>query len=224
MANEGKALTVVIVLFCALLMAAILFPVFVREVEPSRKAECQTHLKELGMALKMYVDENNDTLPSSAVCGSSDEVFRKTLGGSLEDKPARTIFQLISPYMKNKQITKCPSDTTNNEVSYVLKKAVNDAWLDPKIKARKMNDYNWPADQIMFYERGSFHWGDDSDVSDPSNPKKQGETINCMLWDGHVKALRMTQFEPDYYNTDGNRGTPTKRPQIDPRRYCDSLQ
>jgi prepilin-type processing-associated H-X9-DG protein len=175
----------------------------------------------------MYIDENNDTLPSSAVCGSSDEVFRKTLGGSLEDKPARTIFQLIWPYTKNKQITKCPSDMTKNEVSYVLKKAVNDAWLDPKIKARNMNDYSWPAEQLMFYERGNYHWGADSgDVSDPSNPRKLGTTVNCAFWDGHVKTVWMPKVddgEPDYYNADGKTGAAAKHQEIDPRRYCDTL-
>jgi prepilin-type processing-associated H-X9-DG protein len=108
--------------------------------------------------------------------------------------------------------------------SYVLKKAINEACLDSSIKARKEDDFSWPAEQIAFYERGSFHWDNTAgDLSDPKNPKKLGATTNCFFIDGHVKAMRLTQFEPDYYNTYPEKGTQTKRPQIDPRQYCDTL-
>jgi hypothetical protein len=176
------------------------------------------------MAFRMYVDESFDTLPSSAVCGSSDEVFRKTTGELPPPKTgAQTLSQLLYVYKHNKYIFSCPSDTESR--SYVLKKAINLAWLDPKIKARKLADYNWPADQILLYERGSFHWGNSNgDLSDPKNPNKLGATLNCVYMDTHMKTVRVTEFEPDYYNTVGDSYRPVRRPQINPRLYCDMLK
>jgi prepilin-type processing-associated H-X9-DG protein len=194
------------------------------------------------MAFKMYTDDNNGVLPSSAIKRVPEAVFRGAKSGT-SSQNAATICMLLWPYEKNRQINYCPADprlsvglwifkrdisseTTPLTIpsSYVMKKAVNDAWLDSKVKARKETDFNWPADQMIFYERGSFHWGNEAgDVSDPKNTRKLGATVNCFFFDGHVKAVRVTQFEPDYYNTDGNTGTPTRRPEIDPRRYYDTL-
>jgi prepilin-type processing-associated H-X9-DG protein len=223
--------------------------------ESARKATCQTHMKEIGLAFLMYINDYNDVLPSSAVSGASDRSFRGTLGRIPPPKSkgyrGKTIFELLYPYnhTKDKDIYFCPSDPTANitrgiwffkktvpitsfkpsaPTSYVLRKCINQAWLDPKIKARKETDYNWPADQITFFERSDYHWsGASGDVSDPKNMKKQGVTVNCAFLDGHVKTVRLPMVndgEPDYYNTDGNTGNPAKRPEIDPRRYYDTLR
>lgn len=193
--------------------------------EEARKATCQSQMKEIGLALRMYMDENFDTLPSSAVGGCSDEVFRKTLGKSLTVKHPKTVFQFLHPYLRYDQVFHCPSDPDYDHPSYVLKKAINDAWLDPKIKARTETDFNWPDRQMMFYERGSFHWGDTyGDLSDPKNPKKLDATASFYFMDGHVKAMRLTEFEPDYYNTDGTSDKPATRPQTNPLLYRDTLE
>lgn len=247
MKEQKRALGAVVVVLCLLLMVAVLFPLLQpRQEYGCRQAPCQTRIKELGMALKMYMDENGNTLPSSAVCGSSDKVFRMTQGQwPPPEHGCKTVFQLLYPYMKNKSILYCDKDpaavqttgiwpfrTTSLRTdmppsscpNYVLKKAIDLACLDPKVKARKEDDFNWPAEQIIFYERGSFHWGNTSgDLSDPNNPKKLGATANVFFMDGHVKAMRLTIFEPDYYNTDPNTGSLTKKPQINPRLYCDTL-
>jgi len=236
------ALTVVIV---SIVVRPLVTPV--REGTPV--PVCQSNMKEIALAFVMYMGENNDTMPSSAVCGSSDDTFRKTLG-RMPPPPhgAKTIFQLLYPYKKNIDIMFCDKDpVAHKEVgflwwktrmpipanlpasaptSYVLKKAINDAWIDPKIKARTEKDINWPAEQLLFYERRSFHWGDTGgDLSDPKNRSKVGASINCAFIDGHVKVHRIPDmFEPDYYNVNGNTGAAVKKPQIDPRLYCDKLQ
>lgn len=216
----------------------------------ARKATCQTHMKQLVMAFKMYTADYNGVLPSSAICRTSDRGFRGTLGKfpppNSRGYKAATIFELLYPYVKDKDVYFCPSDPAANiridlwfyqntypirslpasaKTSYVLRKSINQAWLDPKVKARRITDYNWPANQVAFYERSSYHWGGGGDVSYQKNTGKGG-TNNFAFMDGHIKALRLPMIkdgEPDYYNTDGKTGTPTKRPEIDPRRYCDTL-
>jgi len=158
------------------------------------------------------------------------------------NKPT-TFSQLLYPYKPSADLRFCPSDPhyytdvlghrffrrphPDDPSSYVLRKCINQAWLDTKIKARTMSDYKWPMDQVLLYERGSFHWSSSNgDLSDPKNPNKQGATFNCSFMDGHVKTVRLPVVydgEPDYYNTDGKTGMLLKRPGIDPRLYCDTL-
>ena len=49
------------------ILAAILFPVFARAREAARKSSCANNLKQLGTALRMYADDNGNTMPSTDV-------------------------------------------------------------------------------------------------------------------------------------------------------------
>ena len=45
------------------ILAAILFPVFAQAREKARSASCLSNVKQLGMALMMYVQDYDETLP-----------------------------------------------------------------------------------------------------------------------------------------------------------------
>lgn len=44
------------------ILAAILFPVFARARENARRASCQSNMKQLALAAKMYAQDNDDKL------------------------------------------------------------------------------------------------------------------------------------------------------------------
>lgn len=228
-----------------ILLILVVYATFHHRESPGLRRPCQSQMKDIALAFVMYTYENNDTLPSSAIGGASDHSFRTNLGRvpppQTKGYRAKTIFELLYMYKRNKDLYFCnhdplyntgfwrfrsfrPSYSPSARTSYVLKRAINQAWLDPKVKARRMKDYRWPAEQIMFYERGSFHWGGSVDLSDPKAPKPLGVYFNCAFMDGHVKTHKLTVHEPDYYNADGKRQVLMKRPQIDPRLYCDWLE
>src|SRR5438045_8254156 len=48
------------------ILAAILFPVFARAREKARQASCQSNLKQIGIAFKMYVQDYDETWPNAA--------------------------------------------------------------------------------------------------------------------------------------------------------------
>jgi len=210
------------------MLTFVLWPVFTqRHGSSARQATCQSNLKELALAFSMYVGEYDGMLPSSDVCGTSDATFRGVLRGTLpKAKPARTIFHLFytARITTNEGAFTCPSDTEPGP-SYVLKKAINDAWIDPSVKARAETDYKWPAEQLSFYERRSFHWGDkNGDLSVPHNGNRTDARVNCAFVDGHVVSRQMTEFEPDYYNWNMTTDQAVKQPQINPRLYADRLK
>jgi prepilin-type N-terminal cleavage/methylation domain-containing protein/prepilin-type processing-associated H-X9-DG protein len=88
------------------ILAAILFPVFSQAREAARKTSCLSNLRQLGMAVRMYFQDNDGAcfvhhLYDSDVESNGDVI-------SLEPEKPWTIIFL--PYVKNRQMMYCPSD------------------------------------------------------------------------------------------------------------------
>jgi prepilin-type N-terminal cleavage/methylation domain-containing protein/prepilin-type processing-associated H-X9-DG protein len=78
------------------ILAAILFPVFARAKAKAKQNNCLSNVKELQLAMLMYVSDWNQTYPiDGTCCGSSTSYW------------PNFIFQ----YVKNVQLFICPSDT-----------------------------------------------------------------------------------------------------------------
>jgi len=83
-------------------LAAILFPVYSRVREKSRQSSCLSNLRQIGTALRSYIEDYTPYFPYStapSVCPVIiDQVFRPGwVGNSLQ------------PYMNNIQLFQCPS-------------------------------------------------------------------------------------------------------------------
>lgn len=63
-ARKGFTLIELPVLIAVIgILAAILFPVFAKAREKARQASCLSNCKQLGLALMMYADDCDETLP-----------------------------------------------------------------------------------------------------------------------------------------------------------------
>lgn len=179
------------------ILAAILFPVFARAREAARKSNCQNNLKECAVALQMYWNDYNATLPSSAIAGGAAPTAdnRKafisgystvTTGVGflppVRNTPRVTWPQILWDHMKSKDIMLCPSDSPETVLSYWWKVAADMAWNDPAIKAQKEGDYAYNADQIILHEYKGWHFGDQFG---PYN----GVQMNVAYMDSHVKTV-----------------------------------
>ncbi|MFP4248292.1 MAG: DUF1559 domain-containing protein [Armatimonadota bacterium] len=87
------------------ILAAILFPVFARAREKARQTSCLSNLKQIGLALQMYAQDYDDTLPRSAMYTEPSDVLPE--GGP------DYWFEQIYPYINNAQIFACPSESSN---------------------------------------------------------------------------------------------------------------
>ena len=227
-----------------ILVVIVISPLFRPHGCSARKAICQGNLKQLALAFLAYTADYNGVLPSSAACAGSPREFRTRLGRIPPPKAgtykARTLMELLCPYQRNRDISLCPADDIldigifynkhtrkprpSDPSSYVMKKAIDDAWLDAEIRARRETDYRFSGDQIVLYERKQFHWGG-GDIAPGLGPGYV--TLNAAYMDGHARTTRIPDadiikyHEPDYYNWNRKKNTPADKPEIDPRVFCD---
>jgi len=104
------------------LLAAILFPVFSRARENARRSTCQSNLKQLGLGLIQYSQDNDECFPKGPVVNAPDWNMNR---GSGWGGP-------VYPYVKSAQVYVCPSDTkapnNNPQISYAYNQAFTYSW------------------------------------------------------------------------------------------------
>lgn len=75
------------------ILAAILFPVFAQARAKARQASCLSNQKQLGLGFMMYSEDYDNTLPITM------------------DNQSYIFVKRLDPYLKNKQIMRCPSSS-----------------------------------------------------------------------------------------------------------------
>ena len=83
------------------ILAAILFPVFSQAREKARSTSCLSNLKQMGLAVQMYAQDYDERY------GGGSTHLLGTPGHCLGH---RWWFDMIEPYIKNRQIKVCPSE------------------------------------------------------------------------------------------------------------------
>jgi len=167
------------------ILAAILFPVFARAREAARKANCQNNLKECAVALQLYWNDYDGTLPSSYVSfvnksggttTTTPSAYNNNNGGMAEfltfaTKPGdlppssgmalRTWPQMLYNHMKNKDIMWCPSDSADRTAPsadlYDATKHNTDTSYWYKFAA----DCAWSNANVMAQKEGDFNFNSD---------------------------------------------------------------
>jgi prepilin-type N-terminal cleavage/methylation domain-containing protein/prepilin-type processing-associated H-X9-DG protein len=124
------------------ILAAMVFPVFARAREAARKAVCLSNMKNIALAMQMYLADNNDTLPPPEVRQEALDYFATTPGGRGSDRCQEPIkaeeraraanpflrgIVILDEYVKNRDVWRCPSAKWETDVQCVC--PVYD-WLD----------------------------------------------------------------------------------------------
>lgn len=97
------------------ILAAILFPVFAQAKQAAKKAVCISNMKQQGLAATMYANDNDDALPATGyydVCNSLNANGTFSEGGTVRGHGLFAFPISTQPYIKNKDIFACPSDTS----------------------------------------------------------------------------------------------------------------
>jgi len=118
------------------ILAAMVFPVFARARESARKAVCLSNVKNIALAIQMYLADNNDTLPPtehreevidwvSAKPGggrtpSDCEVMGTTLPFAWRANPYLRWPVVLDEYIKNRDVWRCPSAKLSSGATFIV--------------------------------------------------------------------------------------------------------
>jgi prepilin-type N-terminal cleavage/methylation domain-containing protein/prepilin-type processing-associated H-X9-DG protein len=108
MKSKGFTLIELLVVIAIIaILAAILFPVFAQAREKARQTQCMNNLKQMATATLGYLQDYDEKFPMA--------VYAPAFGGRNVPPGQRcafTLFDAIDPYLKNLDVTKCPSEPT----------------------------------------------------------------------------------------------------------------
>lgn len=182
--------------------------------QEGRRSTCLSNLGRLGEALKQYMTDYDDCLPSSALVNHAKSWNAKdfeqfaTRRGTLPP-PQRpiagsvTLHMVLYPYYgKWPRVTMCPYDSEayakDGPSSYCYKTALDKAWYGLGCSERHCSEasFDYPADTLVFYERLPFHFQSFLDAVKIKDSKLKaglmnGSRINVLYLDGHVTMVHI---------------------------------
>jgi prepilin-type N-terminal cleavage/methylation domain-containing protein/prepilin-type processing-associated H-X9-DG protein len=204
LAPRARAFTLIellIVIAIIAILAAMLFPALARAKEAARRIACVNNLRQLGISLKMYADDNEEAFPPRAV---------------------PIWMERLRSYYQAPAVLKCPSDPlppAAEQRSYII-----NGWNDhfestlSSTNWDAYKNYAWPygmkessiplpSETIAFGEKNTdsahvhmdFYQGNGNDVDEieqgrhNSGPNKQSGGSNFTFADGSVRFLRFGQ-------------------------------
>lgn len=151
-------------------LAALLLPAFGRAKESARGTACLSNLRQIGVGLQLYVQENNNHLPS---------LRDRSLDTNSPVIPLPTADVALSNHVGNVRVFDCPSDKAGlfaqTGSSYGWNSLLNGQDAD-HLTVLTM-DFGVTHTPVMF-DKESFHAA--------RGPKKG---VNYLYADGHIKNL-----------------------------------
>lgn len=155
------------------LLAALLLPAVNRAKEAGKSTACISNLRQIGIALQVYVDGNNNRLP----------IMRDRLALVDTNEPPTNSLpgpeKVLAAELGNPNVLRCPSDTANvfgqTGSSYAWNSLLNGQRADDLTVLGLHFD---PHAIPVFFDKEDFHKG-----------RGHGREVNYLYADGHIKNL-----------------------------------
>ncbi len=204
MSRSGFTLIELLVVIAIIaILAAILFPVFVSAREKAYQTQCASNLRQIHIALSLYIDDNGGRFPQWI--DFNQNWFRW--------------FEAVQKYSKSKLLTRCPyyrNRDRNMPVTY-WRNSYTDYWSTWSGVAPPLASTIVYAKTTCFLMEGppnpsEWTWWGPPFCRTPTDPTidPESDTIhngkgNVLFCDGHIRLLGHSDWRSDYYNTpDGN--------------------
>ena len=120
------------------ILAALLLPALNRAKEKAQITQCISNLRQIGIAIKIYIDDNNSTFPLWATgpwitpIPPDLKCYALGLGGNDPDPNhgfmAKAIDRPLYPYIKPSAVFRCPADQGQDESNNFAGTGVDGTW------------------------------------------------------------------------------------------------
>ncbi len=186
------------------ILAGMLLPALARAKAKAKAISCVSNLRQIGLAMRMYADDNGGFLPTT------------THGAGTN---ASWIYQLGSQLANVDRIRICPADPkafqrlTNNASSYTLNEYTAVDLVDPfgglRESYRRLDHLPRPSETMTTFEISNevgvsayndhthsrnWHLGWSSVTAD-IQPDRHGSSANYLFADGHVESIPATRLK-----------------------------
>ncbi len=153
------------------ILAALILPVLSRSKESARSTACVSNLHQIGLALQMYVDENNNTLPVMR------DASMDTNAPPPNNVPSVDI--VLKNELGNTNVLRCPSDFAGifrlTGSSYGWNSLLNGQNANHLVvMGMNFNPHAIP----VFFDKENFH-----------ALRGANKAVNYLYADGHIKDL-----------------------------------
>jgi len=228
--NPRRAFTLIellVVIAIIAILAAIPFPVFAGAKEKARATTCKSNMKQLGLAMQLYLDEWNGCYPDATSVGIayanpySDDLgtsWIKEFSHRYRDAAGNPagIGKTLSKYLRNMAVFKCPSEWKNRPPgvfdwlpyaegsTYYVKLAMN-VCANYRSRPLNMSEITFPTRATMMYE-AAWHVGRYPYIWDvpywTAHSHDSALRVNAIFLDCHVGTIDLTYNPASAY--DGN--------------------
>ena len=210
MPTVKKAFTLIellVVIAIIAILAAILFPVFAAAKAAAKATTCMSNMKQMGLGVQMYVNDNDDTMFYRSGSVNSRSGNTKLIGPGDSANHYRW-WNLLFPYDKSNAILKCLADdlptmspdTNGNNVIFRSYMAIATA------ESLNLSSVEHVSDTVVITEKWGKDWtgvrtdswieaynGDlTNDKTDPTKTftasNRHAGRLNCSFFDGHAKS------------------------------------
>ena len=206
------------------ILAAILFPAFAKARAAAQRTSCASNLRQIGLGLLQYIEENDGVMPFSAWGGPMNPTNNSTQYKWMD---------AMYPFIRDENFFVCPSDS-GGKYRYNRNLATGDESIDygsygqngayriitdnltpPRsansalVRASSItlpSQTVWAADTMNRGGNGSFgfSWDNTSDqpvITQTNSPRQLNsiierhlETVNVLWCDGHVKSTKLERL------------------------------
>jgi prepilin-type N-terminal cleavage/methylation domain-containing protein/prepilin-type processing-associated H-X9-DG protein len=161
------------------ILAGILLPALTRARESARRTQCASNLKQIGLAMHMYANENGEIFPTG---GTTEAGTAVATTDAVQER--YSLGKLFDQYISDRKIFRCPSDAGVTETSVLTLSSVELTTFTESTCSYGYDDNHTPVDDpgvALVADR----LGTDISTGLSNNHKQKGQ--NVLYLDGHVE-------------------------------------
>ena len=157
------------------ILAGILLPALGRARESARRTQCASNLKQIGLALNMYANDNSENFPTG---GAASSIASTSIDAPME---LESLGKLFDAYITDRKVFRCTSDTAVTEANVLTLTTTPTSFIASTCSYGYDDNHTASMDPGVAIAADAL--GTSTTLSDNHNQKGQ----NVLYLDGHVE-------------------------------------